>query len=177
MTSNTSGKKVVLNSIIYSASGLLIKCFSFFLLPLYTAYLTTEDYGITSIAGSFIRTTEFIVAFSLFSAVLRFFVDLKDEPEKLKRFYGTVVTFVFISGAVFFALFTLFRGALSKYVFQGIDYYPVILICLVSLVFNCQQTVYGNILKSQQKAAKSSILGIAYFFSTSSCERHSSLLL
>ena len=69
MTSNTSGKKVVLNSIIYSASGLLIKCFSFFLLPLYTAYLTTEDYGITSIAGSFIRTTEFIVAFSLFSAV------------------------------------------------------------------------------------------------------------
>ena len=166
MTSNTSGKKVVLNSIIYSASGLLIKCFSFFLLPLYTAYLTTEDYGITSIAGSFIRTTEFIVAFSLFSAVLRFFVDLKDEPEKLKRFYGTVVTFVFISGAVFFALFTLFRGALSKYVFQGIDYYPVILICLVSLVFNCQQTVYGNILKSQQKAAKSSILGIAYFFVT-----------
>lgn len=166
MASNTSGKKVVLNSIIYSASGLLIKCFSFFLLPLYTAYLTTEDYGVTSIATSFIATTCFVVAFSLFSAVMRFYVDLKTDPEKLKRFYGTIVIFVFISGAAFFGLFTLFRGALSKYVFQGTDYYPVILVTLVSLIFFCQHNVYDNILRSQQKAAKSSILGIAYFFVT-----------
>ena len=67
-----SPKKVVINSIVYASSGILLKCFSFFLLPLYTAYLSTEDYGITSIATSFINTMGFVVAFSLFSAVFSY---------------------------------------------------------------------------------------------------------
>ncbi len=166
MENKTSTKKIFVNSIIYSASGILLKCFNFFLLPLYTTYLTTEDYGITSIAVSFINTAAFIVAFSLFSTVMRFYVDLKSDQVRLKRFYGTVSTFIFISSLCFFALLTAFRGIVSEKVFSGVDYYPVILICLISLVFHCQQVIYDNILRSQQRALKSSILSIAYFFST-----------
>lgn len=164
MAQKSSGKKIILNSIIYSCSGLLLKCFSFFLVPLYTVYLTTEDYGITSIAGSFNGTMCFIVAFSLFSAVKRFYVEFKEEPEKLKRFYGTICTFVLLSGLVFSGLLTIFRDLLSTYVFSGIDYYPVIFLCLVSLIFSCQHTIFDYILKSQQKAMKSAIFSIVYFF-------------
>lgn len=141
-----------------------MKGFGFFLLPLYTAYLTTKDFGITSIASSFIGTVGFIVAFSLFSAVLRFYVEFKDNPEKLKRFYGTIITFVFLSSIAFFLLFTVFRKILSKYVFAGEAYYPIILITLLSLVFDCQQIIFDRILKSQQKAFKSSVLSIVSFF-------------
>ena len=161
-----SGKKVISNSIIYTISGLLLKCFSFFLLPLYTTYLTTEDYGIQSVANSFMSTMAFIVAFSLFSAVMRFYVDLKDNEEKLKRFYGTIVSFVFVSSVAFGLLIYLFRGLVVKYIFSGIDFFPVVLICIVTLVFNCQQQIYVNVLRSQQKALKCSILSIAYFFIT-----------
>lgn len=156
--------KVISNSIIYSISGLLIKCFSFFLLPLYTAYLTTADYGVTNIANSFLSTMGFIVAFSLYSAVIRFYVDLKDDPERLKRFYGTIILFVTASGILFFVLFSLGRSLLTKYVFPEIEYFPIIFLCLMSLIFNCQHTIYDNILRSQQKALKCSILTFVYFF-------------
>lgn len=155
--------KVVKNSIIYTVSGLLIKCFNFFLLPLYTAYLTTSDYGITSIATSFLNTMSYIVTFSLFSAVMRFFVDLKEDPEKLKRFYGTVVNFTFLSGGFFFLLLTALQKPLSRYVFSGVDYFPVIAVCLVTMVFNCQHLIYENILRSQQKAMKCAVLSLVYF--------------
>lgn len=161
---NTSKGKVLSNSVIYSISGIMLKCFSFFLLPLYTAYLTTDDYGVINIANSFLATFGFIVAFSLYSAIARFYVDLKDTPEKLKRFYGSVVSFVGISSCFFFLLFTLTRQLLSKYVFSGVDYYPVILVCLLSLIFNCQHTIYDNVLRSQQKAIKCSVLVFAMFF-------------
>ena len=137
--------KVISNSIIYSISGLLIKCFSFFLLPLYTAYLTTADYGVTNIANSFLSTMGFVVAFSLYSAVIRFYVDLKDDPERLKRFYGTIILFVTASGILFFVLFSLGRSLLTKYVFSEMDYFPIIFLCLMSLIFNCQHTIYDNI--------------------------------
>lgn len=161
--SGTSGGKVLLNSIIYSFGGLLQKCFSFFLLPLYTAYLTTEDYGITSVTSSFVATAGYVVAFSLFSAVLRFYVDLKDDPEKLKRFYGSVVSFVFLSGTAFAGILWLLKEPVSQYLFSGIDFFPLIFVCLISLICNCQHTIFDNILKSQQKALKSSLCSILYF--------------
>lgn len=164
--SSTSTKKVVTNAIVYSASGILLKCFTFFLLPLYTAYLTTEDYGITSVVNTFTHTMMYIVALSLYSALMRFYVDLKHDKEKLKRFYGTVSLFTMLSGVFWFAAFTIFRAAASKYIFSGARYFPVILISLLSLFFHCQASIYDDILKSQQKAMKSSIIHIVIFFVT-----------
>ncbi len=161
-----SNNKVLSNSIVYTVSGLLIKCFSFFLLPLYTTYLTTEDYGVTNLSNSFIHTVVFIVSFSLFSAIMRFYVDLKDDPEKLSRFYGTVVVFVSGSCLVFGVLCFLFKSVLERYIFNGVDFFPVILVTLISLFFSCQHNIYENILRSQQKAVKSSVLSIVYFFTT-----------
>lgn len=165
-TSATSTKKVVTNALVYSASGILLKCFTFFLLPLYTAYLSTEEYGLTSVVNSFIHTMMFIVALSLYSAVMRFYVDLKHDKEKLKRFYGTVSLFTMLSGVFWFAVFTVFRAAASKYIFSGASYFPIILIGLLSLFFTCQATIYDDILKSQQKALKSSIINMVIFFIT-----------
>ncbi len=163
MAETTSSKKVLLNSIIYSVSGIITKCFSFFLMPLYTAYLTTEDYGITSLAASFANVMCFLVSFSLFSAIKRFYVDLKEEPEKLKRFYGSTVTFVFLSNVVFAIILTLGRTWVSKVFFSGVDYFPVVFTCLISLTFHCQQMIFDNIMKSQQKALKSSICSLGFF--------------
>jgi len=165
-TKNTGGKKLILNSIIYSLNGVLIKCFSFFLLPIYTAYLTTADYGVMNLSSSFLNTLGFIVTFSLFSAIMRFYVDLKDDAEKLKRFYGTLILFVFASSVVWTLLFILLRNPLSKYVFSGIDFFPVVFVSVLTIMFYCQHQVYDNILKSQQKAFKSSVLSLCYFLVT-----------
>ena len=159
----TDSKRVVSNSIIYTISGLLQKCFSFFLLPLYTAYLTTEDYGITSLSSTFIMTMSFIVSLSLFNSIMRFYVDYKNDQNKLKRFYGTVTNFVLLSSVIWFILLTLFRVPLSHFVFSDIDYYPIIAVTLLSLAFNCQHTIYTYILRSEQRALKASVLDIVYF--------------
>ena len=161
-----SSKKVILNSVIYTASGLLQKCFSFFLLPLYTVYLTTEDYGITSIAHSFISVAVIFAMCSIQYAVSRFYVELKADQEKLKRFYGSVAGFSIISCLIVGLLMTVFRSVLIKYIFAGINYYPVILICLLQILFNAQHTIYAHILQSQQKAMKNSVLTLLHFLLT-----------
>ena len=161
--SSTSSSKVLANSVIYSISGLLMKCFSFFLLPLYTSYLSTDDYGITSIATSFVGAMSYIIAFSLFSAVMRFYVDLKDDVEKLKRFYGTIILFVFGSGIAWMGVITLLQDFICEYVFVGEEFFPVVFVCSLSTIFNCQHMIYDNMLKSQQRAMKSSSISLGYF--------------
>ena len=65
-------KKVLENSFFYMFSSLLVKAMGFFLLPIYTIFLTPEEYGVTNLVTGFINTATFIVAFSLYSAAIRF---------------------------------------------------------------------------------------------------------
>ena len=166
MNEATSKKKLILNTLIYSLSGILLKCFSFFLIPLYTAFLTTEDYGVTSVSQSFVTTFSFIVSFSLFSAVLRFYVDYKDDELKLKRFYGSIVVFILASSLIMIFFTYIFRDIMLRCMFPGVHDYTFLYISVVTMMFACQQEVYINILKSQQNAKKTSILSICSFFTT-----------
>ena len=45
--------KVLENSFLYTFSSLLAKAVGFLLLPVYTLFLTPEDYGITNLVNSF----------------------------------------------------------------------------------------------------------------------------
>ena len=154
---------VIKNSLIYSLSGILIKCFSLFLIPLYTAYLSTEEYGITNIVSRFITTMSFVVAFSLYSAIPRFYVEKKNKKNELSKFYGSITCFCYISGFLFLGLAIIFRKTLEKYVFAGISFFPIVFYCVVSLIFTCQHTIYDNILRAEQQATKCSLLSILYF--------------
>lgn len=160
---NKKINKVLGASVIYAATGILEKCFSFFLMPLYTHYLTTGDYGLTDLSRSFLTVMVYLAAFSLYSAVSRNYVEYKDEPDKLKRFYGTITVFVFLSSLFFFVLLTMFRELLSQHVFTGTAYYPIILFTLTTLIFQCQFNIYSTVLRSQQKAKKVSILHLVWF--------------
>ncbi len=163
---NTNQKQILSNSALYVFNGLLIKCFSFFLLPLYTEFLATEEYGITGLASQFLSTMSYVAAFSLYSAVMRFYVDLRESKIKLKRFYGTVVIFTFVSSIALGLVLTTIKPLVSKYFFSGIPFYPNILLCLISLVFQCQHTIFENILRGQQKAIHYTVLSIVYSIMT-----------
>lgn len=156
--------KVLENSFLYTFSSLLVKAIGFLLLPVYTLYLTPEDYGITNLVSSFIGVATFIVAFSLYRAIIRFYADYKDDREKLKRFYGTVVLFVSLSGCIFVGFMFLFRVLLIKWFFEGIAFFPFVVIALLSLTFVCLNTVYQSILQGMQAGKKLTIINLVVFF-------------
>lgn len=159
----SSKGKVLQNSFLYIFSSLSVKAIGFILLPVYTLFLTPEDYGITNLVNSFTQVATFIVAFSLYSAVVRFYADYKDDKEKLKRFYGTVVVFVFISGVSFLGLGIIFNKLLIKWFFEGISFYPIVLISLFTLTFFCLHTIHQNMLQGMQQGKKLTIINLLVF--------------
>lgn len=155
--------KVLGNSFLYTFSALLVKAIGFLLLPVYTLFLTPQDYGITNLVNSFTQVATFIIAFSLYSAIIRFYVDYKNDREKLKRFYGTIITFIVISGIVFVSLGLIFNRVLISWFFEGVSFYPVILIAIFTLVFGCLHTLHQNILQGMQQGKKLTIINLLVF--------------
>lgn len=159
----SSSFKVISNSIIYTIGGLVTKCFAFFLLPLYTTYLSPADYGLTSIVSTFLCISSFLVSFSTYSSVLRFYVEYKDDEKLLKEFYGTIFLFIFCSGIIIGGILFIFQRQLVDYVFAGVDFFPIVFVSLISMIFNCTHTFFETILRSQQQAAKATCLSVLYF--------------
>lgn len=117
-----SSKKLFNNSLIFAAGNLGSKLIAFVLVPLYTYYLTTEQYGTVDLVISTISMLLPIISLSIFDAVLRFVMD-----KKFKR--STILTnSIFISSLgfiVFIALYPIIKK------FSNIGYINFLYVLLI----------------------------------------------
>ena len=78
-------KDVLKNSLFYTIGNLLLKAFSFFLIPLYTSYLSPEQYGILNLSTSFSSVVSMALMMGLQYSVIRFFADYKNDYIKIAK--------------------------------------------------------------------------------------------
>lgn len=155
--------KVFLNSFLYSFNSILIKAINLILLPIYTKILPPKDYGTINLINSFYEVAIYICAFSVYSAIIRFYADYKDNSDKLKRFYSTVIIFVTVSGIFFMFMGFISHELLTSWFFEGIPFYPVIVIALLNLTFICLRNIHQSIMQGMQQGKKLITLNLSVF--------------
>jgi len=69
----------------YTAASILSKVIAVALLPLYTRYLTPEDYGAAEILFAAVVTASIVVRFGLLEAILRFYYLDGEDPARVVR--------------------------------------------------------------------------------------------
>lgn len=106
-----SYKKLIGNSFIFALGNLGSKLISFILIPMYTYYLSTEQYGTVDLVTVTVQMLLPIVSVSIFDAVLRFVMD-KDKSRDvimtnsiLIMFMGLLIAFIAYLILSFFNIF------------------------------------------------------------------------
>ena len=156
-------KTVLKNSGIYGINSILTKGISFLLLPLYTAYLTTEDYGILSVVNSYSKLLAILFTFALSRTVVRFYFIYKKDHEQVKRLWGTIITFIYVAAFSIGGMVMIFNKILILPFVKGINFYPYILLGMITVMFNPAFVVYQSTLQARHQAAKYGIQNIARF--------------
>lgn len=159
--SNT--KKMLKNSGIYGFVSILQKSIGFLLLPLYTSYLTTTDYGITSVVGTIVNFLSIFYMLSLNGSITRFYFDYKDDENKLKEFWGTAILFVIINCFFISAVLLIFHKFLLQPLAKGINFYPYIFLGLISITLNPIYNIFQCTLQTVQNGRKYGLNNIIYF--------------
>lgn len=158
-----SSGKVFLNTIIYTVTTLLQKALSFFLLPLYTAFLTPKDYGITGLIANFTSVLSLLFTLSLNSAVTRFYYEYKDDNKKLKDFWGTIVVYAGVSSIVFGGILTAFDGHITGIFLKNVAFYPFVFLGILNIVTVPVYTIYQTMLETRQEALNYSLNSMGNF--------------
>ena len=76
-------KYLIKNLGLFTLSSISTKLITFFLLPLYTYYLTTEEYGTTDLVNTTVQLFLPILTLSIIEAVLRFALDHNENKKNV----------------------------------------------------------------------------------------------
>ncbi|RKN82767.1 lipopolysaccharide biosynthesis protein [Ulvibacterium marinum] len=143
--------KILQNSSIYSLLALLQKGINFLMVPILTIYLTPFDYGIVAVVTAISAFLSILYTLSLNGSANRFYYEYKDDKEKIKRFFGTIITFVILISISLSVILGVGHQYLLDPFLDNVTFFPYMLLGMVSVLFNPIFAIYQTILQAKQR--------------------------
>lgn len=138
MSTNNRKKDLIKNTGIIAIGTLLSKALSFFLLPIYTRYLSTDSYGIIDLIQTFCSLLLPVVSLEVCYGIFRFLIDDKTDEEKK----NTISTSFIIQTVIFIIFFIL---SITSLLYVDLEYYILFILYFLSLLLmtNVQSIARG----------------------------------
>lgn len=95
------------NTIVLTIGKICTQFMSFLLMPLYTAVLSTEEYGTVDILLTYTALLLPIVIFQVDQAIFRFLVDVRNQKDKCDRIISTSFLFAFFQMIIATGIFSV----------------------------------------------------------------------
>ncbi len=154
--------KLLKNSVVYSSLTVLQKSISFFLLPLYTSYLTPADYGTYDLVITIISVLAFFYTLALRNGIVRFYSEGSKDELVTRKLFGTSFYAVLLSSAIQ----SIIYFSIAKYFFPlllgDLPVYPYMYLGLMSLVFSPVYQIVQSILQAKQDSITFTKLNLSY---------------
>ena len=152
--------KLSKNSFFYLISNFFSVFLGMAFLPIYTSYLTPNEYGITAIASSISVLFTAIFSLGLIDSFKRFYFDYRGDEKAFKQYISTLVFFVLMFGLLSILLIINSRGIVENYI-KGIPFYPYVLMSILQSYFLVFFQIRLAFFQNEQKSKKYAFFYIA----------------
>jgi nucleoside-diphosphate-sugar epimerase/O-antigen/teichoic acid export membrane protein len=132
-----SRKKIAKNSVLYLMAMIIPKAAGFFVLPIYTRYISPEDYGIYYLTGSIIGVMAVLSSMGLNAFYLRNY----EMEEDKKELNGTIFWSMALWNAVLFILALIVVPIIIKTIKVSFPFYPYMFFSLLTQLFNSMEII------------------------------------
>lgn len=146
-------KAVFKNSAYYMGASLLPTAVGFLMLPIYTKYLTPDDYGVVALVLSLQSFLPLIMTLQVHNSISRFYFDYLEDREKLRVFISTILVVVlFLSVIVLIGLLFYIDEILSFVFPKTVGYNEIFALGIFASFFGVFSSTFINLIRVQQKA-------------------------
>ena len=125
-----SNKEFVKNTAIIFVGRICTQFISFLLLPLYTYYLSTYEYGLIDLIQTYIALFIPVIALRLDSSVFRFLIDERKNESNKSLIISNVIITLFFQIAIFILIYLIIGF------FIHIEYYWLIVLNIVFMTIS-----------------------------------------
>jgi O-antigen/teichoic acid export membrane protein len=160
-------KEIGKHSIIYTISNILTRAAGLILIPIYTRFLSTSDYGIVANVVAIVNVLSIFYSLGIGAAWSRFYFDYEDRSENQKIFLGNLIIFLLLIGFLSNVIIIVWGESLFKQLIPDLSFKPYILLAIwtsfFTVFFNLKQTFY----RIRQQSLQFGIFSLSKFIGSS----------
>ena len=125
-------KSLVKNTIIITIGRMCTQLITFFLLPVYTALLSTEEYGTVDLLNTLVSLGLPIVTFQIEQALFRNLIDNRNNDKKIKTAITTTLVTVSLQSILYLIIFAV----IAPFIYNQYKYYLAtnVIACIFSSI-------------------------------------------
>ena len=147
---NTGNKKIISHASIYMFGDILRRSVSLIMLPIYTRYLTPEDYGVVELLSMIIDFASIIFGAQVGQAIFRYYCTARSEEEKK----SIISSSLFLSGfmnmiGVTFVI--LFSDQLAIAIFSDTSYSTFVTLFAITMLLEPFMLIPLTQIRAEQK--------------------------
>jgi len=155
-------KLLIRNYSLYTIGSVLTQAFSVMLVPIYSKYLSTADYGILSSMGILGQVTAIVISLNIAKSLYRCYWDYRSEQEQ-KVFFGTIFISVFVLSTINIGGLFIFNKYLGL-VYKSIPFYPYYFLVLLTIYIKPYYDIIAIYFRIKEESKKYLFFSLSYFF-------------
>lgn len=153
-------KSLLGNAAIYTIGEVLPKALGIFMLPIFTQYLSPEDYGILAYTNSVTMFLFVVSVLSLNTFLIRHYYEIdKADEESKKKLIGNTFSFLMLYNLVLLALCQVLGPSLLAASGSSVAFHPYFTLALVTNLFNVASVVPLAVFRIQERPLSYVALG------------------
>ncbi|WP_300099003.1 lipopolysaccharide biosynthesis protein [Methanosarcina sp.] len=156
-------KRLAKNSLGFAIGTILTQAIGFFLLPIYTRYLTPADYGILSIASVVSSVLVIFLIFGQGGAIGRFYYDYHHDSTKLRDYLSTICLSVCLISFAICVILCLLGDSFFSIVLSDIPFNPYLILVIWSAFLGVPLNFALILLQVRERAHTYSVINVAKF--------------
>jgi O-antigen/teichoic acid export membrane protein len=158
---STNKKLLFRNISVYTIGSIVTQSLSVLLVPIYSKYLSTEDYGILSSMGLLSQVIFIFVTFNLSKSLYRCYWDYKTEYEK-KVFFGTILISIFVLTTISIGGLFILNNYIAR-VYKSIPFYPYYMLMLLTIYLKPYYDILAIYYRIREESKKFLYFSLSYF--------------
>lgn len=151
------------HTIIYGFGAIVSQAIGFFLLPLYTRYLTPADYGVLELFNATQGILIIIYVMGLSSALFMAYFSY-DNKENKKKVVSTALSFLTGTSLCFTLFLIVLANNISLFLFDSLEYTPYFRIVFLALFFDTTVILIMQVFRAKEEPNKYVIISLLRLF-------------
>ena len=148
----------------YGAANVIAKIIGFFLIPLYTIYLSPADYGVLELCASFSVFLVIFMRLGVPGSVSRFYFDYKDDDKLLRDYITTVHRLLILSSTILAIVMGGVFYFYSQKILPVVLFIPYILIVLINSSLSANSDLQKRLIQSKEQSGYMAMINVVNIF-------------
>ncbi len=159
-----SFKGLLKHSVNYGLGDVIAQVIGFLLIPLYTKFLTTSDYGTVDLLSTICAFAIPLMKLGLPGSVTRQYFDYRDNPVELKNYITTIYKLLNWSAIIIGSVLILILFFTRTYFLVSIPFWPFLVLPIITAGLGANNQLQQKVIQNEERSSYSVRIRLAFTF-------------